>query len=223
MATRAKRKVEEFDVTDFMRRDDSDMKSALSSLLNDPPASDPIADNDGQAAPQEPSTVSEISPESPGAVAEVPFPETKALVNTDAGAAEPLSPSFPRVAPQPRVGRQERTQKRGIPPVERSSFDISFYVRRARAIFRLNTSETTLYETFLKWTHLNGETRCQATNRKICEASGIEEKTVRRNLKSLKERGLIIQVDSYDPVNHKPALFDVYLPALAPTDSDKLL
>lgn len=223
MATRARRQVEDFDVTDFMRRDDQDMKSAISSMLGDRP--DVVSEQEEptlETTPHQPPPLAEApSGELVEAVSPVPFPKDDESRNLSEVGSSAQTPSVSSPIAQTAT-RQERFPKRGIPRVERSSFDLSYHVKRATEAFRLNTSEIAIYKTFLKWTHLNGVTRCQATNPKISEASGIAEKSVRRNLKSLKKRGLIIQVNEYNPVTHAPAFFDVYLPVLAPQGADKL-
>lgn len=223
MAERRRRKVEEFDVSEFLRPNDEDMKSALSSILRSSP--DPPLENDGtggetaagSGGPPAPDRVADT----PGPNPPVPFPQT---TPPPAGESEPAgelqTAAASRQRPQTGDQPQTKVQRRGITPVDRS-FDLSLHLKTAKALFKLNRTELALYEMFLKWTHAVGETKCQATNRKICETSGIELKTVRRNLLSLRERELIIQVSAYDPHAHEPAVYEVFLPILAHTPTAK--
>ena len=209
-----KRQPESFDVSEFLRPTDQDMKSALISILgpgsghdsqsdevqagtNIVPASAPLDDS-----PAEPGG-SVVEDDTPIESSPTPSVTAETVDKVDFNETSRLKSNF-----------SSRPIKRGISPVD-SSFDLSFYLRTARATYRLNRSELSLYEMFLKWTHAVGKTRCEATNRKICEVSGLIEKNVRRNLKSLRARGLIIQVKAYDPYTHEPALYDVSLPSLA--------
>jgi hypothetical protein len=218
MAGNRRRKVEEFDVSEFLRPSDEDMKSALSSILRSAP--DPTLDTDGGAA----DTIGAVPLESvaPGrdddtAVLNEPVPFPHHATAGDGDTEETVGPPAVAAAKeQPQAGNQPkaRVQRRGITPVDRS-FDVSLHLRTAKFLFKLNRTELTLYEMFLKWTHAVGSTTCRATNRKICETSGIELKTVRRNLASLRARNLLIQISAYDPRSHEPALYEVHLPILA--------
>lgn len=218
MAERRRRKVEEFDVSEFLRPNDEDMKSALASILRSSP--DPPFENDGAggelaagfgAPPPDPEG------DAPKPNPPVPFPQTTPHPGGGSeSAGEQQSVTAPREQRQTVEHPKTKVQRRGISPVDRS-FDTSLHLRTAKALFKLNRTELTLYEMFLKWTHAVGETRCQATNRMICETSGIELKTVRRNLLSLRERELIIQVSAYDPQAHEPAIYEVRLPILVHT------
>lgn len=217
MAEKRRRKVEEFDVSEFLRPNDEDMKSALSSILRSSP--DITLENDGTAG--ETASVSGVpltsdrDNDTPPLNPPVPFPQTTLpSVGASEPAAEPQATTAARE--QPQIGNQPKTppQRRGITPVDRS-FDLSLHLKTAKALFKLNRTESVLYEMFLKWTHAVGVTQCQATNRIICETSGIELKTVRRNLLSLRERELIIQITPYDAHTHEPAVYEVFLPILA--------
>lgn len=218
MAGNRRRKVEEFDVSEFLRPSDEDMKSALSSILRSAP--DPPLDTDADAAdadvPVPPESVaSGRDDDTAGRNQPVPFPHHAEAGGGDSEeAVEPPAAAAAKEQPQPGDHPKARVQRRGITPVDRS-FDVSLHLRTAKFLFKLNRTELTLYEMFLKWTHAIGSTTCQATNRKICETSGIELKTVRRNLASLRARNLLIQISAYDPHSHEPALYEVNLPILA--------
>ncbi|HEX7318541.1 MAG TPA: hypothetical protein VF297_31830 [Pyrinomonadaceae bacterium] len=217
MAGNRRRKVEDFDVSEFLRPSDEDMKSALSSILRSAPEPPPETEVDaadaGGAAPLE-SHASGREGDTTGPNQPVPFPHP----------AQPPGGELEETAAPPAVtAAKERLQaddhpktrvhRRGITPVDRS-FDLSLHLRTAKSLFKLNRTELALYEMFLKWTHAVGSTTCQATNRKICETSGIELKTVRRNLSSLRARNLLVQISAYDPRSHEPALYEVNLPTL---------
>jgi hypothetical protein len=205
-----KRQPESFDVSEFLRPTDQDMKSALISILG------PGSGHDSQLGEAQAGAsltqTSELSDDTP------PRPDVVII--------EDVSPPASRLAVEgidkPNFNQNSRLKnnslskpfKRGITSVD-SSFDISFHLRTALAAYRLNRSELSLYEIFLTWTHAVGKTQCEATNRKICEVSGLIEKSVRRNLKSLNSRGLVVQVKAYDPSTQEPALYDVSLPPLA--------
>jgi len=216
MAGNRRRKVEDFDVSEFLRPSDEDMKSALSSILrptpDPPPAIEdavgstgtvsgeaPVSEPDGAAGPNQP----------------VPFPQPPPTSGGDLENTRVFPPVIPsQEQRQIEAPSKPKVQKRGITPVDRS-FDLSLHLRTAKTLFKLNRTELALYEMFLKWTHAVGSTTCQATNRKICETSGIEIKTARRNLSSLRERNLIVQISAYDPYTHEPAVYEVHLPILA--------
>jgi hypothetical protein len=217
MAGNRRRKVEDFDVSEFLRPSDEDMKSALSSILrsapNPPLETEVGAADTGGAVPRE-SPASGREGDTTGPNQPVPFPHSAQLPGGDL--EETVAPPVATAAKeQPQAGDHPKTkvQRRGITPVDRS-FDISLHLRTAKSLFKLNRTELALYEMFLKWTHAVGSTTCQATNRKICETSGIELKTVRRNLSSLRARNLLVQISSYDPRSHEPALYEVNLPIL---------
>lgn len=209
-----KRQPESFDVSEFLRPTDQDMKSALISILG------PGSGHDSQSDEAQAST----------GFVPASAPPDDSPSKPDGWVDEDHSPIEPSPAPgitaeivdrvdfnEPqrlKSNSSSRPIKRGISPVD-SSFDLPFYLRIARATYRLNRSELSLYEMFLKWTYAVGKTQCEATNRKICEVSGLIEKNVRRNLKSLRARGLITQVKAYDPYTHEPALYDVSLPPIA--------
>ena len=205
-----KRQSESFDVSEFLRPTDQDMKSALISILG------PGSGHDSQSGEAQASTdlipalaPSDDTPPRLNGVAEYESPiessSASSITTEDVDRVDFNEPS------RPKTNSSSRPFKRGIAPID-SSFDLSFYLRVARATYRLNRSELSLYEMFLKWTHAVGKTQCEATNRKICEISGLIEKNVRRNLKSLRARGLITQVKAYDPYTHEPALYEVSLP-----------
>ena len=220
MAGNRRRKVEDFDVSEFLRPSDEDMKSALSSILRSAPA--PHPETDQGAAETDGAVPGESA--APGREGDptrlnqpVPFPQPAPPPGSDL--EETVQPPTVTAAKeQPQAGDlpKAKVQRRGITPVDRS-FDISLHLKRAKSLFKLNRTELTLYEMFLKWTHAVGSTTCQATNRKICETSGIELKTVRRNLSSLRARNLLVQISAYDPYSHEPALYEVNLPILAQT------
>jgi hypothetical protein len=215
MAGNRRRKVEDFDVSEFLRPSDEDMKSALSSILRsapDPPLETEVdAADPGGESPREPS-VSAREGDTAGPNQPVPFPHP---AQPPGGELEETvaPPAVTATKEQPQAGDHPKTrvQRRGITPVDRS-FDLSLHLRTAKSLFKLNRTELALYEMFLKWTHAVGSTTCQATNRKICETSGIELKTVRRNLSSLRARNLLVQISAYDPRSHEPALYEVNLP-----------
>lgn len=216
MAGNRRRKVEDFDVSEFLRPSDEDMKSALSSILSAP---EPLletevdaADAGGAAVLESP--VSGREGDATGPNQPVPFPLAAQPPGGDLEkTVAPPAPAAAKELPQAGDHTKTRVQRRGITPVDRS-FDISLHLRTAKSLFKLNRTELALYEMFLKWTHVVGSTNCQATNRKICETSGIELKTVRRNLSSLRARNLLIQISAYDPRSHEPALYEVNLPTL---------
>lgn len=218
MAGNRRRKVEDFDVSEFLRPSDEDMKSALSSILRsapDPPLETEVdAADAGSEAPRE-SPASGREGDTTGPNQPVPFPQPAPPPGGDL--EETLAPPAATAAKErPQAGDPSKTrvQRRGITPVDRS-FDVSLHLRTAKSLFKLNRTELALYEMFLKWTHAVGSTTCQATNRKICETSGIELKTVRRNLSSLRARNLLAQISAYDPRSHEPALYEVNLPSPA--------
>jgi hypothetical protein len=218
MTGNRRQKVEDFDVSEFLRPNDEDMKSALSSILRATPDLPLEIDNAGE----ETATVSggHLTSDRDGDTSvptqPVPFPQTPPpggnLENTGELSTVTALQEQPQIENKPKT----RIQRRGISPVARS-FDLSHHLRTAKALFKLNRSELALYEMFLEWTHAIGLTTCQATNRLICETSGIELKTVRRNLSSLKERNLIIQTGAYNPHTHEPSVYEVHLPILART------
>lgn len=224
MAGSRRQRAAEFDVTEFLRPNDADMKGAITSILRDPPPppdSGVYAEEAGveSGAAPPPDRGPDGAPAQPESV---PFPAFQP--HSSAGVVEIARESVPESVRlgRPRVGAntQPKGQRRGISPVDRS-FDLSFYLARAKTSFRLNRTESKLYETFLKWTHAVGVTTCRATNGEICEASGVEIKTARRNLKSLRMRGLINQLSAYDPHSHEPALYEVFLPIIIRDDPDK--
>lgn len=212
MAGNRRRQVEDFDVSEFLRPSDEDMKSALSSILRSPPAppleTDAADTND--AVPVEP-LASEHEDDTAGLNQPVPFPNPPPPGGDLEIPAEPQAVTAAREHPRTDHQPKTKVQRRGITPVDRS-FDVSLHLRTAKSLFKLNRTELNLYEMFLKWTHAVGSTTCQATNRKICETSGIELKTVRRNISSLRARNLLVQITAYDPHSHEPALYEVNLP-----------
>jgi hypothetical protein len=218
MAGNRRRKVEDFDVSEFLRPSDEDMKSALSSILRsapDPPLETEVDAADAGGAALRESPASGREGDATGPNQPVPFPQPAQQPGGDL--EETVAPPAAQAAQErPQAGEHPKTrvQRRGITPVDRS-FDISLHLRTAKSLFKLNRTELALYEMFLKWTHAVGSTTCQATNRKICETSGIELKTVRRNLSSLRARNLLVQISAYDPRSHEPALYEVNLPSLA--------
>lgn len=217
MAGNRRRKVEEFDVSEFLRPSDEDMKSALSSILRSAP--DPPLKTEADAAGANAALSGDaLAPgrdgDATGLNQPVPFPQPPPPGGHLQETVEPPAVTAAKEQPQADDNSKARVQRRGITPVDRS-FDISLYLRTAKSLFKLNRTELTLYEMFLKWTHAVGSTTCQATNRKICETSGIELKTVRRNLSSLRARNLLVQLSAYDPYSHEPALYEVNLPILA--------
>lgn len=217
MAGNRRRKVEEFDVSEFLRPSDEDMKSALSSILRSAP--EPSLETEAGAAEANAALSGEsLAPgrdgDATGRNQPVPFPQPPPPGGDLEETAEPPAATAAKEQPQAVDNSKTRVQRRGITPVDRS-FDASLYLRTAKSLFKLNRTELTLYEMFLKWTHAVGLTTCQATNRKICETSGIELKTVRRNLSSLRARNLLVQLSAYDPHSHEPALYEVNLPILA--------
>lgn len=193
------------------------MKSALSSILRsapDPPLETEVdAADAGGAAPRE-SPASGREGDTTGPNQPVPFPHpAQPPAGESEETAAPAAATAATERPQAGDHPKTRVQRRGITPVDRS-FDIYLHLRTAKSLFKLNRTELALYEMFLKWTHAVGSTTCQATNRKICETSGIELKTVRRNLSSLRARNLLVQISAYDPRSHEPALYEVNLPSL---------
>jgi hypothetical protein len=217
MAGNRRRKVEDFDVSEFLRPSDEDMKSALSSILRsapDPPLETEVvaADTGGEAPRESPAPGREG--ETTGPNQPVPFPHPAQPPGGDLEETV-APPAAAAIKERPQTGEHPKTrvQRRGITPVDRS-FDLSLHLRTAKSLFKLNRTELALYEMFLKWTHAVGSTTCQATNRKLCETSGIELKTVRRNLSSLRARNLLVQISAYDPRSHEPALYEVNLPSL---------
>ena len=214
MAGNRRRKVEDFDVSEFLRPSDEDMKSALSSILRsapDPPLETEVeaADSGGAARPE--SAASGREGDTTGPNQPVPFPHPAQPPGGDLEAT--VAPLAATERSQAGDNPKTKVQRRGITPVVRS-FDVSLHLRTAKSLFKLNRTELALYEMFLKWTHAVGSTTCQATNRKICETGGIELKTVRRNLSSLRARNLLVQISAYDPRSHEPALYEVNLPSL---------
>jgi hypothetical protein len=222
MAGNRRQKVEDFDVSEFLRPNDEDMKSALSSILRATPDSPLEIDNAGdETAPVSGGHLtSDRDGDTSVPTQPVPFPQTPPPSSNVENTGELSTVTTLQEQPQIENKPKTRIQRRGISPVTRS-FNLSHHLRTAKALFKLNRSELALYEMFLGWTHAIGLTTCQATNRKICETSGIELKTVRRNLSSLKERNLIIQISAYDPHTHAPSVYEVHLPILAHTASDK--
>ena len=221
MAGNRRRKVEDFDVSEFLRPSDEDMKSALSSILRSAPdthlETDADAADTSSAVPWE-SLASGRDGDTTGLNQPVPFLQPAPPLGVDLEeTVEPPAATAANEQPQTGNHLKTRVQRRGITPVDRS-FDLSYHLRTAKALFKLNRTESALYEMFLQWTHAVGLSTCQATNRKICETSGIEIKTVRRNLSSLRERNLIVQISAYDPHTHEPAVYEVHLPILAPAN-----
>jgi hypothetical protein len=215
-----RQQLEDFDVAEFLRPTDDDLKSALTSLLRDgnsfdSEAVDPIGSTRDRS---EPSPPIEVPPPLGVSQLEAPsLPESSFMSSSTAEQAVKLTNTPNLLAEPTQIKNYSRTKPSNstITPAN-SLFDISLSLKRARTAYRLNRTELVLYEIFLKWTHAVGETQCEATNRKICEESGLIEKTVRRSLKSLKARGLLSQVKPYDPYTHESAIFDVALPSLNP-------
>jgi len=214
-----RQRLDTFDVAEFLRPTDDDLKSALSSLLRDGnsfDSSQPADLNSPTENTSEPLSLVNLPPATVETQTEsASLPEPTARASAAAELVVSASNDHTQIAEPPQIKNYPRTKpvSRAMVPAE-ASFDLSLYLKRARAAYRLNRTELVLYEMFLKWTHAIGETRCEATNRKICEESGMIEKTVRRNLKSLRERGLLHLVKVYDPYTHEPAIYDVSLPAL---------
>jgi len=213
-----KRQPETFDVSEFLRPTDQDMKSALISILGP---------GGGHASQQAPETQADAGAVPASTYQDDSTPEPIAVPAEDGPRIESAPASnfiienvdntgFNK-ASRPKKISLSRPLKRGLSPVD-SSFDVSLYLQTAKATFRLNSSELSIYEIFLKWTHAVGKTQCDATNRKICEASGLIEKSVRRNLKSLRASGLIIQVKFYDPQTRQSPSYEVLLSPLNTTD-----
>jgi hypothetical protein len=218
MAGNRRRKVEDFDVSEFLRPSDEDMKSALSSILRSAPEPPPetevgAAGAGGEAPRESPASGREGDTTGPNQPVPFPHPAQPSGGELEETVAPPAAATAAQERPQAGDHPKTRVQRRGITPVDRS-FDISLHLRTAKSLFKLNRTELALYEMFLKWTHAVGSTTCQATNRKICETSGIELKTVRRNLSSLRARNLLVQLSAYDPRSHEPALYEVNLPSL---------
>ena len=212
-----KRQPETFDVSEFLRPTDQDMKSALISILG-PGNSQDSPSNETQASVSlvSPSAPPDATPPEPGGLSVIDDSSRKSTSDTDINPETFEKVEFNHTS-RIKSNPSNRLIKRGISPVS-SSFDLLFYLKIARATYRLNRSELSLYEMFLKWTYVVGKTQCEATNRTICEVSGLEEKNVRRNLKSLRARGLITQLKAYNPYTHEPPSFDVHLPSLATDD-----
>lgn len=208
-----KRQPESFDVSEFLRPTDQDMKSALISILG------PGSGHESQSGEAQAET--SLTPASEPLDDTPPKPDVVIVEDVSPPASSIIVDSVDKIDfnEKSRLNNNSlsRPFKRGIIAVD-SSFDLSLYLKTAKATYRLNRSELSLYEMFLKWTHAVGKTQCEGTNRKICEISGLTEKNVRRNLKSLRSRGLITQVKAYDPYTHEPALYDVFLPPLASPD-----
>jgi len=207
---------EPFDVAEFLRPTDDDLRSALTSLLRDGNTFDSQADEAKDEVATVPAFLDDHQSELCTVLVEEDtaseLPTDSLISHSSALTADLISNESLRIINKPQV----KTQKDAIAPVD-FSFNFQSCLGMAKAAYRLNPTELVLYEMFLNWTHGIGKTRCEATNRKICEASGLIEKTVRRNLKSLCARGLVIQVKAYDPYTHEPATFDVSLPSLAPS------
>lgn len=209
---------ESFDVAEFLRPTDDDLRSALTSLLRDGNTFDSQSDEAKVEMATVPIPASLDDPQSKLSSVQVEedtaskVPSDSLINNSSALTADLISNEPLRVINKPQV----KTQKGANAPVD-LSFKLQSCLGRAKDAYRLNRTELILYEMFLNWTHAIGKTKCEATNRKICEVSGLIEKTVRRNLKSLRARGLVIQVKAYDPYTHEPATFDVSLPPLAPS------
>ena len=217
MAGNRRRKVEDFDVSEFLRPSDEDMKSALSSILRSAPGTPPetevdAADAGGEAPCESPASRREADTTGPNQPVPFPHPAQPPGGELEETVAPPVAQAA-KERPQADDHPKTRVQRRGITPVDRS-FDLSLHLRTAKSLFKLNRTELALYEMFLKWTHAVGSTTCQATNRKICETSGIELKTVRRNLSSLRARNLLVQISAYDPRSHEPALYEINLPTV---------
>jgi len=214
-----KRQPESFDVSEFLRPTDEDLKSALTSLLRDGSSFDPPSVETQVDTNSITNTASPNNSQS-NIVAEMvedeSLPDSISLSDNVVKDTVGLPSDFTSLEPSRTKNIPDsRPYKRGITPVDKS-FDLSFCLKRAKVAYRLNRTELVLYEMFLRWTHAVGKTRCEATNRKICEISGLIEKNVRRNLKSLRARGLVIQVKAYDPYTHEPSHYDVFLPPFAP-------
>ena len=212
-----KRQPDTFDVSEFLRPTDQDMKSALISILGPGNSQDSQSDEtQASASLAPPSAPPDAIPLKSDNSAVEDRSSSKPSPDSDLKAETIENVKFTQTS-RIKSNPPNRLIKRGISPVA-SSFDLLYYLRIARATYRLNRSELSLYEMFLKWTYVVGKTQCLATNRTICEVSGLIEKNVRRNLKSLRDRGLITQLKAYDPYTHEPPLFDVHLPSLATDD-----
>jgi hypothetical protein len=212
-----RRQPETFDVSEFLRPTDQDMKSALISILgpgNVPDSQPDVSPADSSMA--SPSEAPDVGHPAPISLTKEGDLTSKSSPTPDLNTEIIGNPDF---TPPSRLktNSPNRLIRRGILPLA-SSFDLRYFLKIARSTYRLNRSELSLYEMFLNLTHAVGKTQCEATNRKISEVSGLIEKNVRRNLKSLRARGLITQLRAYDPYTHEPALFDVHLPSLATKD-----
>jgi hypothetical protein len=209
---------ESFDVAEFLRPTDDDLRSALSSLLRDGNAFDSQSNEAKPEAATVPISTSTNDLQSErntilvkeDTISELP---SDSLINN----ASALTAGTVSSKPLQTAEKAQIKPEKGVIALIDQSFDLPSCINKAKVAYRLNHTELILYEMFLNWTHAIGKTRCETTNRKICEVSGLIEKTVRRNLKSLRARGLIMQVKDYDPYTHEPAIFDVTLPPSAPS------
>jgi hypothetical protein len=216
---RQKRQLESFDVSEFLRPTDEDLKSALSSLLRDGNNFDPQSALGNTNSGLIPDLSPPVNLPTSGIATSVESAASDSALPSSSVSGSTVGLTSDTFSSEPSLHKnnnQAKLAKRGITPVN-SSFEASLQVKRAKAAYRLNRTELILYEMFLKWTHAVGKTRCEATNRKICEFSGLIEKSVRRNLRSLQVRGLVTQVKMYDPYTHEPASYDVFLVPLSPS------
>ena len=212
-----KHQPEAFDVAEFLRPTDDDLKSALTSLLRDGNAFSSQSESEEihlvpESVPRSISSDNSQPDSSPVPVEVDHVLEFKSQSSSVVDNTSVLTPDLSSNEPSPINTKSIMKPHKGLIIPDDRGFDLESCLRRAKAAYRLNSTELILYKMFLNWSHVLGKTSCEATNRKICEASGLIEKTVRRNLKSLRTRGLIIQVKAYDPYTHEPALFDVSLP-----------
>lgn len=207
---------ESFDVAEFLRPTDDDLRSALSSLLRDGNTFDSQSDEAKREVATVPVSTSTNDLQSEFSTVLVEedtvsgLPSDSLINNASALTAGVVSSN-----PLQTTEKAQIKPENGVIDLIDQSFDIPSCLNMAKVAYRLNRTELILYEIFLNWTHAVGKTRCETTNRKICEVSGLIEKTVRRNLKSLRDRGLIMLVKDYDPYTREPPIFDVALPPLA--------
>src|SRR5215204_6232532 len=142
MAGNRRRKVEDFDVSEFLRPSDEDMKSALSSILRSAPEPPPetevdAADAGGGAPLESPASGRKIDTTGPNQPVPFPHPAQPLDDELEETVAPLAAATAAKERPQAGDHPKTRVQRRGITSVDRS-FDISLHLRTAKSLFKLN-------------------------------------------------------------------------------------
>ncbi len=90
-------------------------------------------------------------------------------------------------------------------------FNTDRFVRDINRVYRLNGGESLVLRSLLEMSHARGKDRCEVTVPRIMAQTDLTEQRVRRNIKSLRNKGWIRLVKEFDPYKHTAAIYEVFL------------